>query len=134
MPKEEEGEKKDRPAEHLPERSSLFGPTLSFTGDIIGEEDLVIRGKLKGQLSMKYHSLVIDQGALIEGDIHTKDITIGGEVKGNVFASGKVLITSTGKMAGDISASKISIMDGAQFKGSIKTETSPLQKPLWEKA
>ena len=52
--------------------------------------------------------------------IYARNITIDGEVERNMFASGKVFISSEGRMKGDIQAPKVSIMDGAQFKGSVK--------------
>jgi len=85
---------------------------------------LLIGGRFQGKIDLGNNNLIVERGGKIEADIHAKNITIHGDVKGNVYASGKVFISKEAQMIGDISAPRISIMDGAQFKGSIKMTSS----------
>ena len=101
---------------------SRIGQSLSLKGELSGNEDLVVNGRLHGEIDLGNHNLTVEREGKIEANIRAKNITIHGEIKGNIFASGKVLITKDAQMVGDISASRISIMDGAQFKGSVKME------------
>jgi len=103
--------------------SSTIGPTLRWNGEISGNEDLVIQGRFKGKIKLAGRSLLIEQGAEVEAEVQVQDITIKGMLQGNVFASGKVLIEKEGQMTGDISAARISIIDGAQFKGSVRMKS-----------
>lgn len=101
---------------------SRIGQSLSLKGELSGNEDLVVNGRLHGEIDLGNHNLTVEREGKIEANIRAKNITIHGEIKGNIFASGKVLIIKDAQMVGDISASRISIMDGAQFKGSVKME------------
>ncbi len=100
--------------------TSIIGPNLTIKGDISGSEDLIIQGKIQGNVHLKNYNITVEEKGSITADIWIKNITIKGSVEGNIQASGKVLIESKGHMTGDISASRISIMEGAQFKGSVK--------------
>lgn len=99
---------------------SRLGPTLNIKGELSSNEDLIIEGQFQGKLDLKNHNLLVEQAGKVDADIHARNITIKGKVKGNIFASGKVYIQKEGQMIGDVSTSRISILDGAQFKGSVK--------------
>jgi len=107
-----------------PHGISLIGPTFTCTGQLAGQEDLVIRGTFKGIIRLKNHGLTIDKGARVEADIVAGSVTLAGELTGNIRASGTVTVASEAKMRGDITAAKVSVQDGAQFRGSIKMEKS----------
>jgi cytoskeletal protein CcmA (bactofilin family) len=110
----------DSNQESISRDTSIIGPNLTIKGDISGIEDLTIQGEIQGNVHLKNHNMTIEEKGSITADIWIKNITIKGSVNGNIQASGKVLIESKGHMTGDISASRISIMEGAQFKGSVK--------------
>ncbi|MGB8952491.1 MAG: polymer-forming cytoskeletal protein [Candidatus Aminicenantales bacterium] len=111
-----------------PKKASLIGSSIIVHGELAGQEDIVIRGQFKGQINLKNHSLFIDSSGQVEADISAKNVTIYGSVLGNICASGKVFVAAEAHITGNITALKISIMDGAQFKGSIKIE--PEAEPL----
>lgn len=103
---------------------ALLGSALLFTGDISGEEDITIEGRLDGCIKLNNHDVSIAPSGNLHADIHARNVIISGFVQGNIRASGKVVIEKSGRMIGDISASRISIMEGAQFKGSMKMSSS----------
>jgi cytoskeletal protein CcmA (bactofilin family) len=103
-------------------KMAFFGPSLFLNGELSGKEDLIIEGQFQGKINLKNHSLIIGPEGKVEADIRAKNITIKGYVKGNIFASGKVFISEEAQLDGNITASIISVMDGAQFKGSVKME------------
>jgi cytoskeletal protein CcmA (bactofilin family) len=112
-------------AQNLVSRSdsaSLIGPTFICTGQITGQDDLRIVGTFKGIIRLKNHSLVIDKSAHVEADIIAGSVSLAGDLTGNIRASGTVFVSAEAKMKGDITAAKVSIKDGAQFRGSIKME------------
>ncbi len=108
-----------------------MGPTCSFKGEITTEEDLTIFGFFQGKIDLKNHNLIVEKEGKIEADVQARDVHILGKMKGNIYATGKVCIAQEAQVVGDISAFRISIMDGAQFKGSVKMATSsqPLKMP-----
>lgn len=122
--KGKENEKKNKENEGQRQNMSHFGSSLNLQGELSGYEDLLISGRFQGKIDLGNNNLIVERGGKIEAEIHAKNITIHGDVKGNVHASGKVFISKDAQMIGDISASRISIMDGAQFKGSVKMISS----------
>ncbi|MBN2409116.1 MAG: polymer-forming cytoskeletal protein [Candidatus Aminicenantes bacterium] len=106
-------------------RVSVLGATLSLQGDISGQEDLIVRGRLHGKINLPGNDLMVAEDSLIEAEIKVKSITVRGQVNGNISASGKIFIERTGRVKGDLSAAVISIEDGAQFKGSVRVLSHP---------
>jgi cytoskeletal protein CcmA (bactofilin family) len=115
--------KESSPEHHA--KVSVLGPTVVLQGDIGGQEDLIVRGQFRGKINLPGNDLLVVEGGLIEAEVRVRSITVKGEINGNIAASGKVIIERTGRVKGDLSASIISIEDGAQFKGSVKVMGKP---------
>lgn len=121
----EENEEEDKtitPEKAPPRNTARFGSSFRLKGEISGDEDLIIEGSFRGKIDLKNHSLLVEQTGKIKADIRVKNVTIKGSIEGNIYASGKVFISKDGDVKGDIISPKISIMEGAGFKGSIKME------------
>ena len=103
-----------------PEQYVKIGKTLDIEGEISGQENLSIEGRFQGKIFLNQNDVIIEHNATVKAEIHAKNAQIKGRVEGNIFASEKVHIKKNGHMNGDIFASRISIDDGAQFKGSVK--------------
>ncbi len=101
-----------------------IGKTLDIEGEITGKEHLRIEGRFQGKISLDQYNVFIEHNAFVNAEIHAQNVQIRGRVEGNVFAAEKVHIEKDGHMYGDIYASRISIDDGALFKGSVKIDTS----------
>ena len=98
---------------------TVLGPTLEIEGEIEGDENLVIQGKIRGKISSK-RNLTVDSSGKVEASITTKNLAVSGSLIGNVEASDKVEVRKEGKMIGDIKAPRVIIADGARFKGNIE--------------
>ncbi len=96
-----------------------LGKTIQIKGDLIGNEDLTIEGKLEGRIFLKDHNLTIGENGNIKADVQAKGVVVIGKLVGNITAQDKVELAATGSMRGDISAPRVMIVDGAQFRGSI---------------
>lgn len=99
---------------------SRLGSSLRFKGEISGNEDLVVEGRINGKVKLLENNLTIRESGKVTAEIHVKNINVSGSVEGNIYASEKVSISEKGRMKGDIIAPKISITEGSQFMGSIK--------------
>lgn len=102
------------------EGTTFLGETIDIQAELKGNEDLIIGGKFRGNIDIKNNNLVIEKSAEIEAGIRARNITIKGKIRGNIYASGKVFIEREAQVFGDLSAARISIMEGAQYKGSMK--------------
>jgi cytoskeletal protein CcmA (bactofilin family) len=96
-----------------------IGKSVCVKGEITGDEDLTIEGKVEGKIELKNHNLVIGSSAQIRAEIAAKNVQIIGSVVGNVIASERVEIREVGSLEGDIIAPRVNIMDGAHFKGAV---------------
>ncbi len=102
-----------------------IGASLSINGNVRGNEDLYIDGKMKGSIIIDNHTLTVGPNSTIEADLQAKNIIVQGHVKGNIHASEKVFIQKTAMVFGDIIAADISVMDGAHFEGNARIKKSP---------
>ena len=117
-----------RPAISTSTRSSArLGSGLHIKGQLTGTEDLEIDGKVEGPISLNGHQLIVGATAVLNSEIHSGAVIVYGKVVGNVFASERVDIRTDGSVIGDISTARISIEDGAQFKGRIEIDPAKSQ-------
>ncbi len=104
-----------------------LGASIQIKGEVTGTEDLQIDGIVEGPIRLKGHELTVGPGAQLTSEIHAGDIVAFGKIMGNVHARGRVDIKKDGSITGDISSARISIEDGAYFKGRI--EIDPTKAP-----
>jgi len=100
---------------------TVIGETIHVNGEIHGEEDLIILGSVQGKVVLK-DNLIVEASARIEADLESRTIEISGEVTGNISASERVEIKNDGRVNGNIKAPRITIADGALFRGSVDME------------
>ncbi|MHB8875865.1 MAG: bactofilin BacN [Myxococcaceae bacterium] len=103
------------------EQIGIIGKGIVIRGNLTGGGDLVIEGRVEGQIALKNH-LTIEATGKVQADIRAEELTINGEASGNIDASSKVAINTNAKVAGDIKAPRVVIEDGAVFNGSIEME------------
>ena len=105
-----------------------IGRSVFIKGELTGDEDLTIEGRVEGKIELKDHNLVIGPNGKINAEINAKNVTIIGSVVGNINASDILEIKTSGSVMGDIKAPRISIADGAHFKGSVDMQRSTEKK------
>ena len=98
---------------------TVLGPTVEIEGEIEGEEDLVIQGRVQGKIDLR-KDLTVDGTGKVEASVSTKNLAVSGMLTGNASASERVEVRREGKMVGDIKAPRVVIADGAKFKGNIE--------------
>lgn len=98
----------------------ILGETSSIKGDISGEGMTLLKGKVTGNIEGE--QIIIDEQAVITGDIVGQTISIAGQVEGFITAKEMVEIKSTGHVRGDIKTPKIAIEEGAYFQGFCSME------------
>ena len=96
-----------------------IGKSLHVRGELSGNEDLAIEGKVEGTIALKGHKLTIGPTGSATAGIQAKSVVVGGQVNGNVSADEKVELAATGSMVGDVRAPRVVLVDGARFKGRI---------------
>jgi cytoskeletal protein CcmA (bactofilin family) len=108
---------------------ATIGKSLIIKGEVTGSESLYIDGKVEGSINLPGNRVTVGRNGQVTAKISAREIVVLGKVKGNVNASDRVDIRSEGSLSGDVVAQRISIEDGAFFKGGID-----IRKPGNEKA
>ena len=107
--------------------SARLGSSLQIKGQITGTEDLQIDGKVEGAISLRGHQLTVGTTAQLNSEIHASEVIVFGKVVGNLHARDRVDVKTDGSVVGDISTARISIEDGAHFKGRIEIDPTKSQ-------
>jgi cytoskeletal protein CcmA (bactofilin family) len=116
-----------RPATSGTRSSARLGSGLHIKGQLTGTEDLQIDGKVDGPISLDGHQLTVGPSAVLNSEIHAGEVVVFGKVVGNVHARDRVDVKTDGSVIGDISTARISIEDGAHFKGRIEIDPAKSQ-------
>ncbi len=119
------------PAAAVGEQASI-SKGLSIKGEITGTESLFIDGKVEGSISIPGNRVTVGKNGVVTASITAREIVVLGKLKGNVSATDRVDIRAEGALTGDVAAARISIEDGAFFKGGIdirKPDAKPVAEP-----
>ena len=121
----------NRPSQPASSRqTAVLGPSITIKGTLAGDEDLLIEGRVDGEVSFQKHTVTVGKSGRIKADLKCKNIYVEGQVYGNLFGEEVVVIKSSGKVNGNAVAPRVSLEDGCHFHGSIdmqpkgKSETS----------
>ena len=98
--------------------TTIIGESILISGSLNGDEDLTVRGRVEGTLTLT-KTLVVEPTGVVKAEVQVKNCVIAGAIVGNVTATESVEITKEGRMVGDIAAPRVIIVDGASFRGRI---------------
>lgn len=101
------------------QEQASIGKSLVIKGEVTGSESLYIDGRVEGSINLPGNRVTVGRNGVVAANISAREIVIIGKVKGNLNASDKVDIRGEGSLTGDVVAQRISIEDGAFFKGGI---------------
>jgi len=98
---------------------ATIGKSLVIKGEVSGSESLYIDGRVEGSINLAGNRVTVGRNGVVAANINAREIVVLGKVRGNLVASDRVDIRSEGSLTGDVVAQRISIEDGAFFKGGI---------------
>ncbi len=117
------------PPAHVPEtparvqagtaEQATIGKGLFIKGEITGSESLYIDGKVEGAINLPGNRVTVGRNGQVGANITAREVVVLGKVRGNISATDRVDIRAEGSLNGDVAAARISIEDGAFFKGGI---------------
>lgn len=99
--------------------TATIGKGLIIRGEITGDDSLVIEGRAEGNIRLSGNRVTVGPEGFVAANITAREVVILGKVRGNVIATDRVDIRGEGSVIGDLTAPRISIEDGAFFKGGI---------------
>jgi cytoskeletal protein CcmA (bactofilin family) len=112
----------NRPSGPTARTLACLGSTIVVKGEISSDEDLQIDGKVEGNILLRGHRLTVGRTAQLNSEITAREVIVYGNASGNLRVRDRVEIKKDGQVIGDITTTRISIEDGAYFKGRIEIE------------
>jgi cytoskeletal protein CcmA (bactofilin family) len=111
---------------------ATIGKSVVVKGELSGSEDLVVDGEVEGSIALRGQSLTIGPNGRVRANVEARNVILHGRVDGDIHASERVELRKSASLSGDITTARISIEDGAFFKGTIdiqKPEPTPKTEP-----
>jgi cytoskeletal protein CcmA (bactofilin family) len=116
-----------RPANPAARNVSFLGSTMEIKGQISGDEDLQIDGRVQGPISLQGKRLIAGRTAQLNSEIVAAEVIVYGKVTGNLLADERIEIKKDASVIGDITSQRVMIEDGAHFKGSVEIDRGKTQ-------
>ncbi len=102
----------------MTEPITIIGSNTVVSGNLEGDEDLTIEGRVEGSITLS-KTLTIEVGGVVRANINVRNAIISGVLVGNIEASEAVHLTEAGRVVGDIAAPRVILVDGSSFRGNI---------------
>ena len=101
------------------ERAAI-GRSITIRGDVTGDEDLLIQGRVDGSVSLREHAITVGPDGVVKASIVGRVVSIEGRVEGNISADEQIVLRSSAWVQGDVSAPRVVLEDGAKFRGGVE--------------
>jgi len=100
------------------ERATI-GRSITIRGDVGGDEDLLIQGQVDGSVNLELHSVTVGSEGRVKANIAGRVVIVEGQVEGDLNAKEQIILRSSAHVAGDITAPRVVLEDGASFQGLV---------------
>ena len=113
-------------------RMATIGQSIVFKGELTGDEDLEIEGKVDGQVELANHQITVGANGLLKAQVNAKSIIVIGQVIGDLTATERIEIQATGVVQGNLCTPRLNVQEGAVLNGSIDMSapsTADVTKP-----
>lgn len=97
----------------------MIGASIKINGTVTGDENLIVEGTIEGNVDLPKNDLTVGATGKVTADITANTVRVDGQVTGDIAGTEKVIISRSGKVLGNIKAPRVTLEDGAKFKGSI---------------
>lgn len=103
---------------------AVIGNSIRIQGEVTGDEDLTIQGYVDGSVNLDQHAVTVGPDGEVDADIVARVITVEGEVTGDLTGEEQVIVRSSARVEGDITAPRVVLEDGAHFRGGVDMDES----------
>lgn len=104
--------------------SVRLGPRDSLIGKLVISGDLQVQGTVEGELSAT-GDIQVEQSANVKAVLEGRNVTVQGQVQGNVTARRRLTLAGNGSLNGDVRVSRLSVEDGATLNGNVSMQAAP---------
>jgi cytoskeletal protein CcmA (bactofilin family) len=99
-----------------------LGPRDSLHGRLDVQGDLKIAGNVEGELKAS-GDITVDSGASIQATIEGANVSVRGQVTGNVTAKKRLTLGGSGHLNGDVKVARLTVEDGATLNGNVTMQS-----------
>jgi cytoskeletal protein CcmA (bactofilin family) len=110
--------------------AAVIGPSIQIEGTLRGQEDVFIEGEVTGTIQLQNNTLTVGSQGKIKADVYANTVYVEGSMEGDLFGSEQVIIRKSAKVHGNITSPRVSLEDGATFKGSIEMDPESVKSVL----
>lgn len=111
---------------------AAIGRSIRINGDLQGDEDLRIEGEVNGTVRLNNNTVTIGQEGKIRADVYAKSVDVEGSVEGDLYGAEHISIRKSARVQGNVISPRVSLEDGARFKGSIEMDPEAVKSALGE--
>jgi cytoskeletal protein CcmA (bactofilin family) len=105
-----------------------IGKSVMIKGELSGSEDLYIDGNVEGTIELRGNNLTIGPNGQVRANVNAKGVTVQGKLEGNINATQRAELKKSAIAMGDIVTQRVSIEDGAYFKGKVDIQRDGAKK------
>jgi cytoskeletal protein CcmA (bactofilin family) len=102
-----------------------IGKSVVIKGELSGSEDLYVDGQVEGTIELRNNSLIVGPNGNVKANVSAKGVVVQGKVEGTVNATERVELRKSAVVNGDVITQRISMEEGAFFKGKIDIQREP---------
>ena len=110
--------------------TAVIGASIQIEGTLRGQEDVFVEGELTGTIHLQNNTLTIGSQGKIKADVYANTVYVEGSMEGDLFGSEQVIIRKSAKVKGNITSPRVSLEDGATFKGSIEMDPESVKSVI----
>jgi|CXWL01.1.fsa_nt_gi cytoskeletal protein CcmA (bactofilin family) len=110
--------------------TAVIGPSIQIEGTLRGQEDLFVEGEVTGTIQLQNHTLTIGAQGKIKADVYAHTVFVEGSMDGDLFGSEQVIVRKSAKVRGNITSPRVTLEDGAAFKGAIEMDPESVKSVL----
>ena len=99
---------------------AVIGASLELQGDLSGNEDLLVEGRIQGRIQLSQHAVTIGAKGRVSAQVHARMVSIEGEVDGNLVAEELIVLKKSARVRGDLVAPRVVIEDGVRINDPFR--------------
>lgn len=107
------------PSARAPAERATIGRSITIRGDVTGDEDLLIQGRVDGSVDLKEHAVTVGSDGEVKASMIGRVVVVEGRVEGDINSDDQVILRGTAWVKGDITAPRVVLEDGARLQGGI---------------
>jgi cytoskeletal protein CcmA (bactofilin family) len=97
-----------------------LGPSIQVNGTISAGEDVLLNGRIEGKIAVPGHTVTIGEAAQVAASIDARNVIVWGALRGNITATGRIVLKPGAQVEGDLVSRVLGISDGALFQGRVR--------------